>query len=163
MAVPGGNGNDHRGGGDPPPQPWYNRTPEVVGASLLGLAAIGLLVLAISFFAGQFNEQTPAPVDFVEPTFTATETPTGPSATLTTGTITSTSPPQTTEINDPLPSESTTSGSETTSGTETTSSTSTTTSRTPPSSEAGEAEEPTTTRTTRRPRTNVTRTLNPYP
>ncbi len=163
MAVPGGNGNDHRGGGDPPPQPWYNRTPEVVGASLLGLAVIGLLVLAVSFFAGRINEPTQAPVDFVEPTFSATATPTGPAATLTTATITSTSPPQTTEINGPLPPESTTSGSETTSGTETTSSTATATSTTPSRSEADEGGEPTTTRTTRRPRTNVTRTLNPYP
>lgn len=162
MAVPGGNG-DARGGGErPPPQPWYNRTPEVVGASLLGLAVIAILVLGVSFLAGRFDEPTQAPVDFVEPTFSATEAPTSPAATPTTGTITSTSPPQTTEINDPLPSGSTTPGTQTTPGTETTSG-SATTSPTPPRSEADEGGEPTTTRTTRRPRTNVTRTLDPYP
>lgn len=153
MAVPSGNNDDYDGGHEPSPQPWYNRTPEVVGASVLGLAAIGLLVLAVSFVAGRFSEPTEAPLDFVEPTFSATETqPRTPTAT--TGTITSTSPPLTTEINEPAPpSESTTPSSETT--------TSPTTTR----SEADEDEETTTTttRTTRRPRTNVTRTLYPYP
>ncbi|WP_094294924.1 hypothetical protein [Mycobacterium neumannii] len=151
--MPGGNSNDHDRGGDPP-QPWYNRTPEVVGASLLGLVAIGLLVLAVSFVAGRSSEPPQAPLNYVEPTFTTTETQTA--TTATTGTVTSTSPPETTEINDPPPSETTTSGSETTSSSETT-----TTSERPPTSEADE--DRTTTRTTRRPRTNVTRTLYPYP
>lgn len=156
MAVPGGNSNDHGRGEDPPQQPWYNRTPEVVGASLLGLVAIGLLVLAVSFVAGRSSAPPQAPLNYVEPTFTPTETPTA--TTATTGTVTSTNPPETTEINDPPPSETTTSGSETTSSSETT-----TSSERPPTSEADEDDAETTTRTTRRPRTNVTRTLYPNP
>jgi hypothetical protein len=162
VAVPRGNRDDRDGGGDPSPQPWYNRTPEVVGATVAALALIGMLVLAISFVAGRFNEPTEAPLDFVEPTFSATETQSR-TPTATTGTITSTSPPQTTEINDPAP----TSGSETTSSAETTTTTETTT--TSPTTTRREADEDdeeegeTTTRTTRRPRTNVTRTLYPLP
>ncbi|WP_082962207.1 hypothetical protein [Mycobacterium sp. 852014-52144_SCH5372336] len=152
--MPGGNSNDHDRGGDPPQQPWYNRTPEVVGASLLGLVAIGLLVLAVSFVADRSSEPAQAPLNYVEPTFTPTETQTA--TTATTGTVATTSPPETTEINDPPPSETTTSGSETTSSSETT-----TSSERPPTSEADV--DRTTTRTTRRPRTNVTRTLYPYP
>ncbi|WP_234794079.1 hypothetical protein [Mycolicibacterium flavescens] len=132
--------------------PWYNRTPEVVGASLAALVVIGLLVFGATFVSRQFSEPPPqAPLNFVEPSFTSapSRTPSSPATTATTGTITSTSPPQTTDINDTTtPSESTTSESETTSE------------RRP---RVRDSDEQTTPRTTRRgPRTNVTRTLNPF-
>lgn len=137
-------------------QPWYNRTPEVVGASLAALAAIGILVLAISYVARQFSEPAQAPLNYVEPAYSATSS--GSATATTTRTVTSTSPPQTTEIGGPLdPSTSTTSSSSETS-------TSTTSSETPTVEEEEEETDETTERTTRRqPRTNVTRTLNPYP
>ncbi len=133
-------------------QPWHNRTPAVVGASLLALVVVGILIVAAMALSRQFGQPEQAPIDFVEPTFSATASE---SAATTTQTITSTSPPETTDIN---PS-STTSGSESSSTTSssTTSSTEPTTART-----ATREEEPP--RTTRqRPRTNVTRTLNPFP
>ncbi|MCV7302329.1 hypothetical protein H7J93_22150 [Mycobacterium barrassiae] len=132
-------------------QPWHNRTPAVVGASFLALVVVGILIVAAMTLSRQFGQPDQAPIDFVEPTFSATASE---SAATTTQTITSTSPPETTDIN---PS-STTSGSESTSTTSSsTPSTEPTTART-----ATREEEPT--RTTRqRPRTNVTRTLNPYP
>lgn len=137
------------------PTPWYNRTPNVIGASVAGLAVIGILIAAVTFVSRQFSEPEQAPLNFVDPSFSATAT--GSSSTpTTTGTITSTSPPVTTDINGP---SSTTSSSDT-SSTDTTSTTRTawTQPYTPPS---GEQSEPSTTR--RGPRTNVTRTLYPQP
>jgi cytoskeletal protein RodZ len=138
--------------GPPSPAPWYNRTPAVVGASVLGLALIGILVAAVTFVSRQFNEPEQAPLNFVAPSFSATaprsSTPT------TTATITSTSAPATSDID--TPSSSTTSSSGT-SGSATSSSSPTTTAPT-------QGDEPSTTHTTRRgPRTNVTRTLYPQP
>jgi hypothetical protein len=135
---------------DPSEQPWHNRTPAVVGASLAGLALIGILIAIAVAMTQQYNEPEQAPLYFVEPTFSATATGT---STTTTQTITSTSPPQTTDINGP-----TTSSSSDTSSSET--STDTTTAR----RTVEEDDDPTTRRSPRRtPRTNVTRTLNPYP
>ena len=134
--------------------PWYNRTPNVIGASVAGIAAIGIIIAAVTFVARQFNEPEQAPLNFVTPSFSASASH---SSTLTTtGTITSTSPPVTTDINGP---SSTTSSSDT-SSTDTTSTTHTAWTKpyTPPS---GEESEPSTTR--RGPRTNVTRTLYPQP
>ncbi|WP_101950610.1 hypothetical protein [Mycobacterium sp. 3519A] len=139
----------------PSETPWYNRTPNVIGASVAGLALIGILIAAVTFVARQFNEPEQAPLNYVEPSFSATAsrstTPT------TTETITSTSPPVTTDINGP---SSTTPSSSDTSSTETPSTTHTawTQPYTPP---PGEDSEPSTTR--RGPRTNVTRTLYPQP
>lgn len=131
-------------------QPWHNRTPAVVGASLAAIVVVGILILAAMAVARQFGEPEQAPIDFVEPTYSATSSPSG----TTTQTITSTSPVETTDINPSSTSE--TSGSSTTSSTE--SSTEQTTART-----EDPEDEPTTTRTTRqRPRTNVTRTFNPF-
>jgi cytoskeletal protein RodZ len=133
--------------------PWYNRTPNVIGASVAGIVAIGIIIAAVTFVARQFSEPEQAPLNFVDPTFSATASL---SSTTTTATITSTSPPVTTDINGP---SSTTSSSDT-STTDTTSTTHTawTQPYTPPS---GEESSPSTTR--RGPRTNVTRTLYPQP
>jgi hypothetical protein len=141
----------------PSSTPWYNRTPEVIGASAAGLALIGILIAAVTFVSRQSNEPEQAPLDFVEPSFSTTAT--GSSSTpTTTATITSTSPPVTTDINGP--SSTTSSSSDTSSGSSTDTSTRTAWTKpyTPPS---GEESTPTTTR--RGPRTNVTRTLYPQP
>ena len=144
---------DFDGDGQDPAPPWHNRTPAVVGASVLGVVVIGILVLAISYMSQQFGEPEQAPLDFVEPTFSATSERSGTATT--TQTITSTSPPQTTEIGGPLdPSTTPSTTSSTTSSSETTSE--------PPTVEEETEEEESTERTTRRPRTNVTRTLNPF-
>jgi hypothetical protein len=132
------------------PQPWHNRTPALLGVSVLALAVIGLLIVVATAVAGQFGEPEEAPLDFVEPTYSATATQSAPTPT-TTQTITSTRPPETTDINGPpTSSSSTTSSSE--------SSTDDTTAR----RDSENDDRPS--RTTRRgPRTNVTRTFNPNP
>lgn len=134
--------------------PWYNQTPAVIGASVAGLAVIGILIAAVTFVSGQFNEPEQAPLNFVEPSFSATATR-SLSTPTTTATITSTSPPVTTDINGP--SSTTSSPSDTSSGTDTSTRTAWTRPYTPPSGD----EPPPTTR--RGPRTNVTRTLYPQP
>ena len=131
--------------------PWYNRTEPVIGASVAGLAAIGILIAAVTFVARQFNEPDQSQLNFVPPSFSATTTRTSSTPT-TTATITSTSPPVTTDINGPS-STSSSSGS-----TETSTGTAWTKPYTPPS---GDGSSPTTTH--RGPRTNVTRTLYPQP
>jgi hypothetical protein len=134
--------------------PWYNRTPAVIGASVVGLAVIGILIAAVTFVSGQVNDPEQAPLNFVEPSFSATAT--GSTSTpTTTATITSTSPPVTTDINGP---SSTTSSSDTSSSS---TDTSTRTAWTKPYTPPGGDESPPTTR--RGPRTNVTRTLYPQP
>ena len=134
--------------------PWYNRTPNLIGASVAGIAAIGIIIAALTFVARQFDEPDQAPLNFVDPTFSASASHS--STSTTTATITSTSPPVTTDINGP---SSTTSSSDS-SSTDTTSTTHTawTHPYTPPS---GEESSPSPTR--RGPRTNVTRTLYPQP
>ncbi|HYZ69319.1 MAG TPA: hypothetical protein VE666_16220 [Mycobacterium sp.] len=138
------------------PVPWYNRTPNVIGASAAGLAVIGLLIAAVTFVARQFNEPDQAPLNFVDPTFSATASHS--STPTTTATITSTSPPVTTDINGP--SSTTPSDTSGSSSTDSSSGPNTAWTRpyTPPS---GEESRPSTTR--RGPRTNVTRTLYPQP
>jgi cytoskeletal protein RodZ len=148
--------DDHDDEQSPSPAPWYNRTPAVIGASVVGLAVIGILIAAVTFVSRQFNEPEQAPLNYVEPSFSATVTGSSPTPT-TTATITSTSPPVTTDIDGP---SSTTSSSDTSSSSSTDTSTRTAWTKpyTPPS---GEESAPTTTR--RGPRTNVTRTLYPQP
>jgi hypothetical protein len=131
--------------------PWYNRTPNVIGASVVGVAVIGILIAAVTFVAGQFDEPTQAPLNFVEPSFTATA-PRSTSEPTTTATITSTSPPVTTDINGP---------SSTTSSSDTSSSDASTSTRITQSRQSNDESAPSTTR--RGPRTNVTRTLYPQP
>jgi cytoskeletal protein RodZ len=138
----------------PSEPPWYNRTPYVIGASVAGIAAIGIIIAAVTFVARQFSEPDQAPLNFVEPSFSASASHS--STPTTTATITSTSPPVTTDINGP----SSTTPSSDTSSTDTSSGPNTAWTRpyTPPS---GEESAPSTTR--RGPRTNVTRTLYPQP
>jgi cytoskeletal protein RodZ len=133
--------------------PWYNRTPAVIGASVVGLAVIGILIAAVTFVSSQVNEPEQAPQNFVDPSFSATATRSSSTPT-TTATITSTSPPVTTDIDGP---SSTTSSSDTSSSTDTSTRTAWTKPYTPPS---GDESSPT---TRRGPRTNVTRTLYPQP
>jgi hypothetical protein len=157
----------------PAPTPWYNKTPAVLGASAIGLVIIGVVVTAVTFVSRQANEPNDTPLNFVEPSFSATTTP--PAPPTTTATITSTSPPVTSDIYPPgvttsgLPTSGTpTSGTET-SGTETsgTPTSDTLTSGTEPTSRVEESpraeedeDEPT---SRKRPRTNVTRTFLPRP
>ena len=138
----------------PSPVPWHNRTPAVVGASALGVAVIGILILAVTYVARQFDEPEQAPLNFVDPTFSVTATDS--STPTTTATITSTSPPVTTDINGP-PTSSPTSSSDT-SSTESPGPT-----RTPRTRETDDDDESTPSTTRQRPRTNVTRTLYPQP
>ena len=98
-------------GGDAPSAPWHNSTRAVVGASAAGIAVIGVLAAAVVYMTGQGRGEHP--VDFVDPSFSATAFATP--ATTTTATITSTAPLSTTEINGPLTRPSTTSGSSETS------------------------------------------------
>ncbi|MGV0714102.1 hypothetical protein ABQE93_01730 [Mycolicibacterium sp. XJ662] len=129
-------------------QPWHNRTPSLVGASIAALAVIAVLVLAATAMARQFSAPEQAPLNFVEPTYSAPATRSA-APTVTTQTVTTTSPPQTTDL----------SALETTSET----TTETETSSAEPTVETDDEEESTETSTRRKPRTNVTRTLYPLP
>jgi hypothetical protein len=134
-----------------PPTPWYNRTPNVIGASVAGLAVIGILIAAVTFVGRQFDEPEQAPPNYVDPTFSATATQSSATPT-TTATITSTSPPVTTDIDAPSSTISSSSSS---------SSEPSTSTRITQSRPTHLGPEPSTTR--RGPRTNVTRTLYPQP
>ncbi len=143
MAVPSPERDD-----DADRAPWHNRPSTLLAASVGALAAIALVIGTASWMSREINEPEQAPLDFVDPSFSATGTPPA-SAPTTTGTITSTSPPMTTDIN-PESTPPTTSDSET--------------SRPPPSTRPPRTREDDQTSTTRkRPRTNVTRTLYPAP
>ncbi|CAN3126713.1 Serine/threonine protein kinase [Mycobacterium sp. smrl_JER01] len=134
---------------DEPAVAWHNRTSTLLAASVAGLAAIALVVALISFVARQFTEPEPAPLYYVPPSSAVSATKTGPSTT--TGTITSTSPPMTSDIN---PGETT----------ETPEPTTTTRSTRPPRTRETERTSDDETSTSRsRPRTNVTRTVYPAP
>jgi hypothetical protein len=133
-------------------RPWHERTSTVVGASVAGLAVIGILFLLISYVAGEFNEPDQAPPYYLDPGTSSSSRTSSSTTTTTTETVSSTSPPVTTDIN---PSDgSTTSGTDT-SGSET--STTDTTTRTTRETD----DEPSVTRS--RPRLNETRTLYPRP
>lgn len=127
-------------------QPWHNRTPAVLGASAVGLVVIAILVLAVSYLIRQFSEQEQAPLNFVDPTFSATQTESTSQVATTTATATTTSIPQTTDLPPAPPpsSSSATSSDETTSRRK----------------RDDENNEPSSTRN--RPRTNVTRTVQPF-
>lgn len=158
--MAGAEADDYDDEESPSPTPWYNRTPNVIGASVAGIALIGILIAAVTFVARQFDEPQEAPLNYVDPTYSATASHSSSTPT-TTATITTTSPPVTTDINGPLSTTSSTDTSSTdTTSTDTTSTTHTawTQPYTPPS---GAESEPSTTR--RGPRTNVTRTLYPQP
>ncbi len=114
MAVTGSDPDDYDSGQMPSSSPWYNRTPAVVGASLVGVVVIGILIVVVTSVARRFNEPEQAPLNFVAPSFSATA-PVSSSTPTTTATITSTSPPVTTDIDGPssTTSSSGTSGSDT--------------------------------------------------
>jgi cytoskeletal protein RodZ len=156
VAVTGRDTDDE---GPASPTPWYNRTGAVVGASALGIVVIGILVAAGIFVTRQFNEPQRAPLNFVEPSFSAT-TPGSPTPT-TTATITSTSPPVTTDIDTPTSSSPTSSSD--TSGSTTSSSEPSQRSAPRTTSEQDDDGESAPRTTRRGPRTNVTRTLYPRP
>ena len=85
---------------DAPKPAWHNRPSTPLGVSAAALALLALLIGAISYVTGQANEPEPAPIDFVDPTYSVTDSSTPNSgAPGTTETITSTSPPVTTDIN----------------------------------------------------------------
>ncbi|WP_082570064.1 hypothetical protein [Mycobacterium sp. Root135] len=135
--------------------PWHERTSTVVGASAGAIAVIGLLWLLISYVVGGSDDPGTTSQYYPDPSFSdrSSASTTGPSGeTTSTETITSTSPPVTTDI-DP--------GATTTSGTDT-STTPTTTSFNPSNLPRTRAS------TTyddgrQRPRLNETRTLYPRP
>lgn len=132
-----------------PPVEWHNQTSTLLGASVAGVLAIGLLVMLISYVAGQFSEPEQAPLNYIPPPRSSSVSATESATSTTTGTITSTSPPMTSDIN---PGETTT----------TTTTPTTRPSTRPPrtrETDDNEGEEEETTRS--RPRTNVTRTLYP--
>ena len=134
---------------DPEGRPWHERTSTVVGASVAGLAVIGILFLLASYIAREFNTPDQAPQYYIDEPSRSSRVSTT-SATTTTQTVTSTSPPVTTDINP---------GDETT-----TSSSDTTTSTYPPTTRRTSATDDDGASTSRsRPRLNETRTLYPRP
>ena len=138
-----------------PHVPWHNRTSAVIGASLAGLAAIGILVVSINYVVREVNQPVQAPINYVGPANTSTASRSSTSTATATATIISTSPPVTTDINPDLTPSSTPESSE---------SSSRNPNSRPPRTREPDEDDATTTRTTRnRPRTNVTRTLNPVP
>ena len=156
MAVTGKDHEERDDEQSPASQPWHNRTAAVVGASVAGIAVIGLLIMAGTFVARQFNQPDQAPLNFVEPSLSASATHSSSTPT-TTATITSTSPPVTTDIDGPSSTTSSSSSSDT-SGTNTTSTTHTAWTK-PYTPSSGSESAPTTTQ--RGPRFNVTRTASP--
>ncbi|WP_370464513.1 hypothetical protein [Mycolicibacterium sp. 018/SC-01/001] len=147
MTRPDRDGGEHR---DPSEVPWHNRTSTLLGASVVGLAVIAALVAGGLWLGRQFTEPQQAPLNYVDPTFSSTSEQASSTPT-TTETITSTSPPVTSDIN-PDSTTPTTTDSETSS-----------TSRTPRTSRPSDDDDndDATTTTRKRPRTNVTRTLYP--
>ncbi|WP_079924912.1 hypothetical protein [Mycobacterium sp. AT1] len=132
--------------------PWHERTSTVVGASVGAIAVIGLLWLLISYVVGGSDEPGTTSQYYPDPSF-SDRSSAATTSSSSTETITSTSPPVTTDI-DP--------GDTTTSGTDTTSTSPTTTSfdpsnlpRTRTSTTYGDGRQ--------RPRLNETRTLYPRP
>jgi hypothetical protein len=139
-------------GGDEPSEPWHNSTRAVVGASIAGVAVLGVIIAAILHLTRQ-DDSTNAPLEFVDPSFSATAST---SATSTTAeTITSTAPLSTTEINGP-------SGPPTTSGSSGTS-TSGSESSSPPTVRPRQTDQNSPTSRDRRPRFNITRSFAPQP
>jgi hypothetical protein len=135
--------------------PWHHSTGKVLGASIAGLAAIGLIVAGV-MFASRAGQSPQAPTNFVDPTFSSM-TPRSSSATTST-TTTRISPPLTTDLD--LPPELPTSTPPSEAETSTTRGRSTT-----QEEESEESEEESAPRTTtrNRPRLNETRTLYPRP
>ena len=84
---------------DAPKPAWHNRPSTLLGVSAAALALLALLIGAISYVTGQANEPEPAPIDFVDPTYSVTDSSTPNSGSpATTETITSTSPPSVSHV-----------------------------------------------------------------
>ena len=125
-------------------RPGTTALPRSSGRASLGLAVIGILVAAVTYVSRQFSEPPEAPLYYVEPSFSATATSiidVRPPP----QTITSTSPPVTTDIN---PSTTSPTSSSDTSSSETS------TPRTTAADDEDEDEE-STPRTTRRGRARM--------
>lgn len=150
--VTGDDDQDDRGGEDSAgPTPWHNSTAKLLGASVAGLAAIALIVAGVTTLSRQDDQPQDAPANFVESTFSRSET--SDSATPTTSTAITTGPIVTTEIDPASPSLTPPPA---------TSVTGTTTSESrPPRVDRDQDDTPRTTRS--RPRLNETRTLYPRP
>lgn len=80
--------------------PWHHSTAKVLGASVAGLAAIGLVVGGVLFVSRQADETPQAPTNFVDPSFSATSD-TSSSVPPTSSTPNRPSNPQTTDIDLP--------------------------------------------------------------
>jgi cytoskeletal protein RodZ len=153
VAVAGLDSEDSDDDGPDPSSepPWHNRTPALIGASALGLVAIGLVILAATYAIREFSKPDQAPLNFVEPSFSSSQTASSTSPATTTATITTTSRPQTTDLSPgETPSSSTDTTSSDTASTETT------------SRGNSDDENDGTSTTRKRPRTNVTRTVQPF-
>lgn len=129
---------------------WHERTSTLAGVSLAAVVVLALLYFLISTMVREFDEPAPVQQYFLDPSTSGSFRPSDTEST-TTQTITSTSPPVTSDINDPNAPPTTT----TTSGTDT--SGPSTSRRLPRTRDDG----PTSTR--QRPRLNETRTLYPQP
>jgi hypothetical protein len=138
--------------------PWHERTSTVVGASVGAIAVIGVLYLLISYLVGGSDESGTTSQYYPDPSVSerSSASSTGlPGETTSTETVTSTSPPVTTDIN---PGDTTTSSTDTT-----TSSTPTTTTSFDPSNLPRTRTSTTFGDGRQRPRLNETRTLYPRP
>lgn len=141
------------------PTPWHHSTAKVLGASIAGVAALGLIVTGVMVLSRNAGETPQAPLNFVDPSFSSMTSASSSSSTSTT--TTRISPPLTTDLDlppelsppppSPSPSESETSTSRGRSST-----------RTEQTEESGEESAPRST-TRSRPRLNETRTLYPRP
>ncbi len=88
-----------------PSAPWHNRTSTVLGVSLAGLAALAILVISINHVTREFTEPEQAPISYLEPTSSTSDT--RPPTHTTTETITSTRAPITSDIDPGLTPSST--------------------------------------------------------
>lgn len=153
--MTGAHDDDEHSGGEPDaPKPWHHSTAKVLGASIAGLLALVLVVVAVMFVSRE-AETPQAPLNFVDPTFTSATT--DPTTSSTATTTTRISPPLTTDLDlppelappPPPPSETSTSRGRSTTQEE-------------ESERSGEESAPPTS-TRSRPRLNETRTLYPPP
>ena len=130
---------------------WHERTSTVVGASVGAIAVIGVVYLLVSYLFGGSDEPGGNSQYYPDPSFSERSSA-ATTSTTSTETITSTSPPVTTDIN---PGDTTTSGTDTSSTPTTTSFDPSNLPRTRTSTTYGDGRQ--------RPRLNETRTLYPRP
>ena len=130
---------------------WHERTSTVVGASVGAIAVIGLLWLLISYVVGGSDDPGTTSQYYPDPSF-SDRSSAATTETTSTETITSTSPPVTTDID---PGATTTSGTDTSTTPTTTSFDPSNLPRTRTSTTYGDGRQ--------RPRLNETRTLYPRP